>query len=313
MCSGIKIICRDGTILVARTLEFAMLLDYEKHISNSIIGITSDGYFLDGINKYGLSVMAFYFPNYIQYSDSPVTNNINLSSLEFSGYLLNEAKSVYDVKNICEKITVINKIYKPMGIVVPLHWFCCDKKNNCVVIECVNGKPIVYDNNLGVMTNSPTYPEHIKSLQNYPDFSPYNIGTSENPRKNSTGLDVNYSQGTGFLGLPGDFSSISRFVRLNIFQKYHNQPENKKDGINTIFHILNNFDIVKGYVISPSNNKDKYEFTQYTVVYDLNNFETFYKSYNNQNIQKFQNKNNYMIIFSLVIFFLILIFIFCNK
>jgi penicillin V acylase-like amidase (Ntn superfamily) len=112
-------------------------------------------------------------------------------------------------------------------------------------------------------------------LQAYPDFSQYN---SEKK---------NISEGTGMLGLPGDFTSISRFIRLNVFQQFHDEPKNVLDGISTSFHILNNFDIVKGFVIDKKTKVE--EFTQYTIVYDLGHFDGWFKPYGEQRILNLRN------------------------
>ena len=122
MCSGIRIICKNGTIFVGRTLEFGTIFNYKKVVSDNIIGITADGYFIDGINKDGLYIGAFYFLKHIQYSDSSIQDNNNISSIEMTGFLLNNAKNIQDVKNLCSNITILNKIYPPQGIVLPLHY-----------------------------------------------------------------------------------------------------------------------------------------------------------------------------------------------
>lgn len=285
MCSGIRIICRDGKVIVSRTMEFGAVFNYSLYNDKNILGIVVENLFLDGINKDGLSVMTFYFPEFDEYTSDIPEGNLSLMSLEVSGHLLKNAKNINDVEKIIKKITVNKEIYKPMGIVVPVHWFCVDKSGRSIVIESVKGVLTAYENKLGISTNSPTYPTHLLSLETYPEFSRYN-----NPTKT-------YSEGTGMNGLPGDFSSISRFVRLNIFQQFHEQPINSTEGIGTAFHILNNFDIVKGYVENSNNVK---EFTQYTVVYELNDFNGWFKTYENvvvrnlasQKILLFDNEKN---------------------
>lgn len=272
MCSGIKILCKDGSVLLARTMEFAKKLAYTTHISDDIIAIKGNDMFIDGLNKHGLCVMTFYFPHYDEYAHYK-DNMLNLDSWQFTEFLLINCASVEDVKKKSKKVNILHNIYKPWGFTPPFHWFVADKHGKCVTIECVKGVVTVYDNEVGVNTNSPTFPEHLMTLQNYPQFSPYNV-----PGKD-------YSEGTGFLGLPGDFTSISRFVRLNLFNKTHTPPVDSADGVNTAFHILNNFDIIKGYTIDPKTGSKEY--TQYTTVYDLSGFEGWVKTYGNQNIRNF--------------------------
>ena len=322
MCSGIRIICKNGVIMVARTLEFNYIFDYKVFIDKNIIGITADTYFLDGINKNGLCVMSFYFPEFAQYTNEIPEGNTSLMSLDVTGYLLKNANNINDVEKLIKKITVNEDIFPTFGTMGPIHWFVSDKSGKCIVIESVNGVLTSFENKLGILTNSPTFPTHLLSLEAYPNFSKYN-----NPKKT-------YSEGTGMNGLPGDFSSISRFVRLNVFQEFHDQPQNSVDGLATTFHILNNFDIVKGYV---ENYQGNIEFTQYTVVYDLNNFNAWYKTYENvvvrnlvsNDIILLNNNNNnntfnilyrsiinnyfYIVLFLILLVLLLLILIFINQ
>jgi len=281
MCSGIRIICKDGSVLLCRTMEFGMELQYNISKTKNIIGVTTDNYYVDGLNKHGLSVMTFYFPGFEQYIDinsiSENDNIVPLMSIAVANYLLENATSIKDIKRIASTIRVTTEKYQKFNMIMPFHWFCADKSGECIMLECINGIPTVYDNKLGISANSPTYPEHLISLQAYPDFSKY-----DSEKKH-------ISEGTGMLGLPGDFTSISRFVRLNVFQQFHNEPKNVLDGITTSFHILNNFDIVKGFVIDKKTKVE--EFTQYTIVYDLKNFDCWFRPYGEPTIRNLRNPN----------------------
>jgi choloylglycine hydrolase len=272
MCSGIKIICKDGTILLCRTLEFAHKFKYSTYVTEDMIAILGDGIITDVLNKYGLCVMPFYYIDYDEYSDKEVSGNINISPIELAGYLAKNMKNIKDIKKAASKITVLNTIYKPWGIVPPLHWFCADKSGECAIIEVVKGELIVQNNDLEICANAPSFPIQKYMLRNYPKFTNYNT--------------------SGLIGLPGDFGSLSRFARLNIFQKLHEKPKNVLDGVNTAFHILNNFDIVKGYVEdhqSGSTGEGDFEFTQYTSVFDLTNFNAWSKTYDNQEIKNIKD------------------------
>jgi penicillin V acylase-like amidase (Ntn superfamily) len=293
MCTGIRIISDDGKVFIARTLEFGMNVNYYNYEDDKIKGVKGfikdkdDSYFIDGINKNGLVAMAFYFPKYIEYSNEIKKNYANLHSLQVVEFLLLNCKNIDDVKNISKKLNILNVVYKPVGFVFPLHWFVSDKFGNCVVIECVKGNCVVYENDLGIMTNSPTFPEHLKSisLSGIQSLSPNNNRKKELIQARGIDIDLkdNYSAGTGLIGLPGDYSSISRFIRLYVLQKYSNTPKNFQEGLMQCFHILNNFDIVKGTVIKEGND----EYTQYTVVYNSDNMEVYFKTYENQIISRF--------------------------
>ena len=280
MCSGIKLVCKDGSVFLCRTLEFAHQFKYSKYESDDLLGILGDGLVLDGLNKYGLCAMAFYYSEYNEYSNMEVKGNDNLKSLHVVEFLLKNARNIPDVRKLVDKITVLNSVYKPWGIVPPLHWMCADKTGECIVLEVIDGVMKVYDNELNVFTNSPRFPEQVMMLQNFPKFSSKQV--KDNP-----------SYGTGFLGLPGDFTSPSRFARLSTFEKNYQRPETVKEGINTAFHILNNFDIVHGYTLEKGGLTEN---TQYTVVYDLKHFDAWSKTYHDQTIRNLRDNTEFKLI-----------------
>jgi len=268
MCSGIRIICKDGSVIVARTLEFDMHLEYStfsdeigKGIVANLPGRT-DNYIIDGMNRHGITVMTFYFKGYTEYGPYD-PERINLPSLDVARFFLSNAASIDDIRNIAGQISVLDEPYQPLGYTVPLHWFCSDKTGKCVVVECVKGVVTVYDNPHGIMANGPTFPEHMAKIKEKKDISPFNS------------LD----------GLSGDFSSVSRFSRLYVFQKFHFIPKSVREGMNTTFHILNSFDIVKGVDINNESLEPIY--TQYTIAYDVKNNKVECKTYDEPSIHSF--------------------------
>jgi choloylglycine hydrolase len=150
-----------------------------------------------------------------------------------------------------------------------------DLSGRSIVLEPENGKLNVYDNHVGVFTNSPSFPEHLEEAEKeLKKVSQYSDPSS-------------ISQGTGAMGLPGDFSSVSRFVRLTFFADTMVRPKDAVEGINTMVHILNNFDIPKGSVatMDPKTKQINYETTIYTVYYNLSTRSILLKDYENQNIR----------------------------
>ncbi|APC25648.1 Amidase [Only Syngen Nebraska virus 5] len=278
MCSGLRVIADDGTVVVGRTLEFGEnILKFRKFVNGRIRGIsTPDGKLLDGINKFGLVVMVFYFKNYAKYG-CPSQTKLNIKPTEVSLYLLENAKNIKEVAAIVPKLNVVHETFPPFTETPPMHWFVTDNSGKSVVLEpSDNGKISLYENKMGIMTNSPTFPEHMssatKALEHLSPISDPNAP----------------SQGTGALGLPGDFSSESRFIRLAFFSQTVEIPRTSAGAVNTVFHVLNNFDIPKGVVASINMNTGKhvYEKTIYTAVYNLKTKEIVFKDYNNQVIRK---------------------------
>ena len=142
-----------------------------------------------------------------------------------------------------------------------MHWIVCDKKGNCGVIEVKDKEVVFYDNPYNVITNSPEFPQHVKNLEQFRFLSPYNKPNS-------------ISEGTGALGLPGDNTSQSRFIRAHFYRENMPPPSN---GMEVLLRVLHNFDIPLGSVVDKKTH-DK-EVTEYTVCYDLNNFTMAYAPY----------------------------------
>jgi choloylglycine hydrolase len=276
MCSGIRIITKDGTIIVGRTMEFgSSILKFKKFMSKSIKGVsTPDNKLLDGINRNGLHVMVLYFPKCASYS-APKANFINVKALDLAMLLLERCANLNDVEYLAPRVCVIDEEYPPFVGTPGIHWMVTDLSGKSLVLEPENGKLNVYDNHIGVFTNSPSFPEHIeeaeKALKKVSKYSDPNA----------------LSQGTGAVGLPGDYSSVSRFIRLAFFTDTLVQPKDAAEGVNYMIHVLNNFDIPKGAVgtMDPKTKKVNYETSIYTVYYNLTDRTVLLKDYTNQNIR----------------------------
>jgi penicillin V acylase-like amidase (Ntn superfamily) len=296
MCSGIRIISENGEVFVCRTLEFGINVNHFPYSDDKIKGMKgyingntnkNDSYFIDGMNKNGLVVMAFYFPKYIEYNDIIKKDFVNLHSLELVEFLLHNCYNLDQVEKICNRVNILNMVYEPAGFVFPLHWFVCDKFGNSGVIECVKGNTIFYKNPYGIITNSPTFPEHMKIVNSkkIQCFSNKNNLSRQKIQAENLNIELksDYCAGTGMIGLPGDYTSISRFIKLYNLQKYAKVPKNFRETLNLSFHILNSFDIIKGMVDTGNN----YEYTQYTVVYNPDTMLVYFKTYENQIISRF--------------------------
>ena len=279
MCTGLFIIDENGNCYQSRTLEFEAVLPYQPVVTDTIMGSTLDGtVFIDGINSNGLCVMGFYFKCSYSYNENIVDNKINLASYEVCGYFLNNATSVENAMNLAKNINVTQKPYgEPFNGVIPLHWFISDNKGNSIIVETNNGELIIYDNSkYKVCTNNPTYPEQVEKLE---VLLKSNNFTYTNPQG-----DLYCGLGKGLIGMPGDYSSVSRFQRAYILSQGMIIPSYNNSNIETIFHFNNNFDIVYGTVRDSTTTPESIDFTQYTAVYDLTNLKAYYKTYKDQSI-----------------------------
>jgi penicillin V acylase-like amidase (Ntn superfamily) len=277
MCSGIRIISENGTIVIGRTMEFGQnILKFRKFSKGNIKGIsTPDGKILDGINQAGLVVFVFYFPKFAKYG-GPRMDKLNVKPTDFAMMVLEKAQTIDDVIDMLPKIQIVHENYPPFVGTPPMHWMITDASGKSVVLEPTGeGEITAYENTLGIFTNSPSFPEHVKEAN---EILP-KLSNLSNPDA--------ISQGTGADGLPGDFSSVSRFIRLAFFAENIVKPKNSADAINSLIHVLNNFDIPVGAVASvdPKTGKHVYETTIYTSYYNITNRSLLYKDHENQQVR----------------------------
>ena len=271
MCTGIFLKTRENEYIFSRTLEFGIPFNWYQICNNNFIGTIGilpnmdTGYLTDGVNKEGLLVATFFYPHYNQeYSKSKDNNKLNLYTGNLNKYLLENCNNIEEV---IKKIKNLNILETRLGgDLFSLHWAICDKSGRFLVLEVKDRELIYYENKVNVITNSPTFPEHLKNLKNYRHLSKYS-----NPNS--------MSQGTGALGLPGDSSSESRFVRANFYRKNMPLPNSTKEGMNSLLRVMHDFDIPEGSVVDKKSNE--IEVTQYTVVYSINKFKMKYANYGN--------------------------------
>ena len=268
MCTGILIKTKNGKFIFGRTLEFGLNIVWKsiqtRHLKATIGNFGKAGWYIsDGLNKHGLFVATFFFPhNVSEYNTKNEPNMINLETLNLNQYLLKNYKNVSEVKNIANRMNIRMSVLGKQNF--STHWFVCDKRGNCIILEVKNKKLMVYKNKYGVLTNSPEFPEHVKQVKKYSYLSPYTKPHS-------------LSQGTGAMGIPGDSSSQSRFIRSAFYRKNHPHPSNCKTGITSVLRVLHNFDIPLGSVEDKKTGAP--EVTEYTVAYCLNNFSVKYAPY----------------------------------
>ena len=156
-----------------------------------------------------------------------------------------------------------------------------DKSGKSLVIEPLDGKLVLYDNPLGVMANSPTFDWHMTNLRNYVALNPNNV-----PPVSIFGQTFKQlGQGSGMLGLPGDFTPPSRFVRAAVFSATAIPEKNADKGIQQVFHILNNFDIPVGAARDAHDGVIYSDYTMLTVARDSKNNRFFYHTYNDQTLR----------------------------
>jgi choloylglycine hydrolase len=305
-CTGIKLIARDGALVHGRTLEFGVPVDittaviprdYTFHSTTpsgpgllykskyAAVGASAfgDPALMDGLNEKGLAVGTFYFPTFAGYAQmTPENRTKALSPVGFANWILTQFASVAEVKTALSQVVIVPTIGKGWGPAPPpFHYIVFDKMGECLVIEPLDGKLVTYENKLGVFTNSPNFQWHMTNLRNFINMSPFNMKPIT---WNGVKLE-SFGQGSGMVGIPGDFTPPSRFVRAAIFSVTAFPADNANDAIFQLFHILNQFDIPLGVAREKVGDMIYSDKTQLTCARDPQALKYYFKSYDDQTIK----------------------------
>jgi choloylglycine hydrolase len=305
-CTGIQLVAKDGGVIAARTLEFGIDLHSNVLVipaGTAMTGTRADGAtgiryttkygmagangegltaILDGINDQGLYVGLFYFPGSASYPDATPENAPRaMAPWEYGVWLLGNFATVEEVKANFDKVVVVPVVLAALKQVPGVHFVVHDRNGHAVTIEPTDRKLKLFDNPLGVMTNSPTFDWHMTNLRNYINLKPNDVGQIE-IGKVKLGQ---FGAGSGMHGLPGDFTPPSRFVRAVAFSKTAPPSDTATQSVAQAFHILNDFDIPLGAVRESDEGTMIPEYTTWTAASDLKNLRWYFRTFADQSIR----------------------------
>jgi choloylglycine hydrolase len=236
---------------------------------------------LDGLNEKGLAGGILYFPDFASYAD-PARADLtkSLAPWDFLTWALTHFATVAEVKAAINAghIAVVDVVQETLKITPPLHYTLHDASGASLVVEPMGGTLKVHDNPLGVLTNSPPFDWHLTNMRNYVKVSPFDAP----PLKVGGETLMPLGQGSGLLGIPGDPTPPSRFVRA---LGYALSADKKPSGIESVRlaeHILNNFDIPKGWIRHKEEDHVPMEYTQWSTIADLTTRVYYIKTYEDQ-------------------------------
>ncbi len=304
-CTGITLKSKDGTTVVARTIEWAGSNLNSRYVivprGYAQRSFTPDGgmngmrftarygyvgfaveqkeFIAEGLNEAGLSAGLFYFPNFGEYQEYDITEkDRNIADLQLVSFILGECSTVDEVKAKVGEVRITN--VDPRASTV--HWRFIDASGRQLVLEVVGGVPRFYENKLGVLTNSPGFEWHLTNLNNYVNL--FSGGVSGHPFGDITLAPL--GGGSGLLGLPGDFTPPSRFVRAAFFQTTAPQRATAFESILQCFQILNNFDIPIGTQYANGDAPaDIPSATQWTAATDMAHRKLYYRTMYNSTVR----------------------------
>lgn len=245
----------------------------ESHCAIIGMATVADDYplYYEGANEHGLAVAGLNFPGNAHYfNEKP--NKDNIAPFEFVPWILGQCKDLADARKVLERINLCNIHFSKELPLSPLHWIIADRDGAITVESMATGLKI-YENPVGVLTNNPPFDYHMTHLCDY-------LNLTHQPPENRFG-DIEltpYSRGMGAMGLPGDLSSASRFVRAAFVKLNSRSKEGEMESISQFFHILGAVDQQRGCAKMPDG---RYEITLYTSCIDTDRGIYYYKTYDN--------------------------------
>ena len=244
----------------------------------AIIGMATvlDGYplYYDATNEHGLSIAGLNFVGNAFYH-APAEGAVNVAHFELIPYLLGTCSTVTEAKQALSDIRLTDQPFREGLPTAQLHWLISDSRESIVAEPMADGLRI-YPNPIGVLTNNPPFPFHSDHLALYRGISPHEAPTQFAPNADFP----DFSRGLNAVGLPGDLSSPSRFVRATFVKLNSVRPENEVRSVNKFFHILGAVEQVEGCVRIG----DALERTQYTSCCNTDEGIYYYKTYGNHQI-----------------------------
>lgn len=231
--------------------------------------------FYDAINENGLGMAGLNFVGNADYKPFSAGKD-NVAPFEFITWILSQCTSVKEARLLLDKINLVNAPFSDQLPLAQLHWIIADQEE-AITVESVKEGLKVYDNPAGVMTNNPSFDQQMHNLSNYMNLSP------KSPSNHFSGkLNLStYSRGMGALGLPGDLSSQSRFVRVAFVKLNSVSGDSESESVSQFFHILGSVDQQKGCC---DVGDEKYEYTIYTSCCNASKGIYYYTTYENHQV-----------------------------
>lgn len=255
-------------------LKFRKKEEIKNHYAIIGMAVVEENYplYFDGMNEYGVAMAGLTFHRNLCYREYDEKKD-NITPFEFIPWVLAQCKDMEEVKRLLKNINILNMSFSDKVGLSPLHWIISDKES-AVTVEATESGVMVYDNPVGVLTNDPGFDMQLFNLNNY-------MGLTAKPPQNRFSEDVelfNYCKGLGAVGLPGDLSSMSRFVKATFTKLNSVSGEGEDENVSQFFHILCSVYQQRGCVITEDG---KYEITRYSSCMSREKGIYYYTTYEN--------------------------------
>lgn len=279
----------DEVVVTPRNYPFHFTEEGDIALHYAIIGMAcvTENYplYYDAVNEKGLGMAGLNFVGNAFYRKKEKGKE-NIAQFEFIPWILSQCSTVKEARRLVEKINLLDISFNERLPVAQLHWMISDKEES-ITVESVKEGIKIYENPVGILTNNPPFDMQMFALNNYMGLS---VKSPENKFAPELQLDV-YSRGMGAIGLPGDLSSQSRFIRAAFVKMNSISGDGEKESVSQFFHILHSVDQQRGCCKLENG---KCEITLYTSCCNVDKGVYYYTSYDNHQITAVDMRKEYL-------------------
>lgn len=258
-------------------LVFRQMGTWREHFAMIGMATVAEGIplFYEAANEHGLSMAGLNFPGNAWYA--PITEGRdNIAPFEFIPWILGQCRTLDEAKILLSRINLADISFSEQLPLSPLHWMIADR-TGAIVVEAMRSGLHIHDNPVGVLTNNPPFPYHLDNLRRYRQLRPDNAEVE----RNDPLPDVAYCQGLGAVGLPGDVSSMSRFVRTVFGRENSICDGDELASVGQFFHLLTSVEMVRGICRTDDGTLD---ITGYSACINTDRGRYYYTTYGNRRI-----------------------------
>ena len=265
----------EEVVVTPRNFPFAFRTKGRMDSHHAIIGMATvvQDYplYYEATNEHGLAMAGLNFPGNARYF-SEIPGKDNIAPFEFIPWILGQCKNLGEARLLLTKMNLCDIRFSEELPLSPLHWIITDR-TGAITVESVADGLKVYENPVGVLTNNPPFDYHMNHLCDYLNL------TNTDPKNRFADVELTlYSRGMGGIGLPGDLSSASRFVRAAFVKEHSVSGAGEMESVSQFFHILGSVQQQRGCVQLPDG---RYVITYYTSCINTDKGIYYYTTYDN--------------------------------
>jgi choloylglycine hydrolase len=310
MCTGIILKAQDGAVIKGRSMEWGtmdifsriFIAPREKKITGTLpdgntgftwnakygfVGIDAFGQYFasDGMNEKGLVAGLFYHTGTAKYEKyDPTLAEKSMAATDLGTYILSMFATIDEIKNGIEGIHLVGIPLPGTNIEVPCHYMVADRSGKAITIEFLNGQTTIFDNPVGIITNSPSFDWHMTNLRNYLNFR-----ADGEEKANYMGVEmIPIGHGAGLVGMPGDYTPPSRFVRAAALTNTARPTVDAYDTVLEMNRIMDSFNVPLERVFTPKEKdmqKGLVSSTTWTTISDTKNLRYYYHTQYNRRLR----------------------------